>query len=617
MRGGVVVVAVVVVAACLMTVREARAQSAALPAEPQLALLDSDAALYLTFTPDAEVALSVWARRTPGLQRLVDVAAARSLRRLGFDVTTTWAESGLASEVPVVAGLFAVDVEATEKAFHARADKLNDARALARAPRAWNRSRAVALVRDEKKLRTALAALAASGTELVLAGGPATGVASVFRADAKLGKGIAAALTRARVLAVARLSTPQGHDVLVFVRVLDRRWLVVDALWAFGGVPVDWKVDGAPLLRLVARNVGKEHVGTGVDVHTLPGTALGNAGAALMVQPERLIEVGKFIGWSKALQAASGVADASTARSVLDTAEREVAACEDFRPIATDGPLASFVVAATRTAAGVDVDAYWALRAPGVLDAAFATNDDGLVDLAAASGTKLIALLPLAGTEGLRKLPRPGALAQDRHAIDERARLCGAAGTAQVLLLGWPQYLTLFMDSDASTNELFPWLHNLAFAVKSYGARPGQTQMVMIASVERPVLHDDLDRVLKRGNATAGKRKLTVWKSKQPEEPWAVATPSADGKRTIYGLAWGGDPTLTWWWGQPSPASAGGAMPFVALLHTDLPWFAESVLTPELGLPGLAEPAKNLGGLNAVLTLEPQVLHLHASIGVR
>jgi len=598
--------------------RPARAQLAAQPAEPQLGLVDSDAAVYLTLVPDAAVALATWARRAPSLRPFVDSVAAASTRRFGFDATVTWADSGLATEVPVVASLFAVDSEATEAAFHVRAEKPNDARALARAPRVWARSRVVALVRDEKKLRAALAAFAQSGPELVLASGPAPGVAAVFRADARLGKGIAAALTRARVVAVARLSSPEGHDVLVFVRVQDRRWLVVDALWAFGGVPVDWKADGAPLLRLVARNVRKEHVGAGVDLHLLPSLALGSARAALLLQPERLLDMGKFIGWSKALQAARGIADASNARSVLDTAEREVAACEDFRPIATDGPLASFVVAASPGAdGGVDVDSYWGLRAPGVLDAAFATADDGLVDLAAASGAKLLALLPLAGTAGLRQLPRPGALRQDRHAIDERARLCGLAGATQVWLFGWPQYLSLFMDSDASTSELFPGLHNLAVAVKSYAAAANQTQMVVLASVEQPVLHDDLDRVLKRGSASAGKRKLTVWRSKNPEEPWAVATAAPDGKRTLYGLAWGADATLSWWWGQPSPASTGGTTPFVALVRTELPWLVESVLAPELGLGILVEPARNLGGLTAVLTLESGALHLHANVEVK
>jgi hypothetical protein len=174
------------------------------------------------------------------------------------------------------------------------------------------------------------------------------------------------------------------------------------------------------------------------------------------------------------------------------------------------------------------------------------------------------------------------------------------------------------MDSDASMNELFPGLHNLAVAVKSYAAAPdGKTQMVVLASVEQPVLHDDLDRVLKRGSASAGKRKLTVWRSKKPEEPWVVATGSPDGKRTLYGLTWGGDATLAWWWGQPSPATTGGTTPFVALLRTELPWFVESVLAPELGLAAWVEPAKHLGVLKAVLTLEPTTLHLHASIEVK
>jgi hypothetical protein len=131
------------------------------------------------------------------------------------------------------------------------------------------------------------------------------------------------------------------------------------------------------------------------------------------------------------------------------------------------------------------------------------------------------------------------------------------------------------------------------------------------------MFHDYFDRVLKRGTASAGKRKLTVWKSGRASDPWAVASPSSDGKRTIYGLAWGGDKALSWWWGQPSPASAGGATPFVALVRTDLPWFAQNVAGPEFGVPGAGELASNLGAFKAVLTLEPQVLHLHAGIEVK
>jgi hypothetical protein len=309
------------------------------------------------------------------------------------------------------------------------------------------------------------------------------------------------------------------------------------------------------------------------------------------------------------------VADAATARSLVDTGEREVAACEDFRALAAEGTLAASALAFAPTAAGVDVDVYWPLRAPGVLDAAFATQDDGLVDLAAATGVKLLALVPLAGTAGLRKLPRPGALVHDRRAIEERARLCGGAASAQLFLVGWPQYLAVLLDSDAGTNEAFQGMRNLAYAVRSYG-ETAEPQMVMTASFDKPVLSDDLDRVLKRGSTQAGQRKLTTWKSDRPGEPWAVAAAGLAG-RTIYGLVWGGTPVVAWWWGQPSPPSPGGTTPFVALARTELPWLFEKLLERELAVPGLGELAQGLGGLKALLTLEPESLHLHATVGVR
>ncbi len=601
-----------------------RASAAALPVEPQLGLVDADAAVYLSIVPDAEAAFFTWARRVtgprvaPALRRWIDETAAAYVHRMGFDGTTSWAESGLQTNVPILVSLFAVDAEATEKAFRARAERPGDAKRQAKAPRVWNRSRLVALIADEAKLRKALATFAGSGPEMVLTSGPAAGLAAVFRADARQGKAIAAALKGAKVLAVARASTPWGHDVLVFVRVQDRRFLVVDALWAFGGVAVDWKKDGAPLLKLVTRKL-KQNGAQAIDVRAQPGSAFAGATVGIYVKPERLLDLGKFIGWSKVLAGAAGVPDAAQARSVLDTGEREVAACEDFRPIATEGPMTELVLAATPTPAGTGftVDVYWPLRTPGVLDAAFATSDDGLVDLAAASGVKLLALLPLAGTEGLRKLPLPAVLQQERRAIDERARLCGFAASANLLLLAWPQYLTRGLDGDASLMEVFRGLRNVALAVKRFGPRAGDTQAMLVGSVAQPMFHDYLDRVLKRSKATTGKRKLEVWKSGRPADPWAVAAPSADGKRTIYGLAWGGDAALSWWWGQPSPASPGGATPFVALARTELPWFAQHVLEPELGWTGAGELAANLGGLKAVLTLAPQLLWLHTTIEVK
>jgi hypothetical protein len=267
-------------------------------------------------------------------------------------------------------------------------------------------------------------------------------------------------------------------------------------------------------------------------------------------------------------------------------------------------------------AGGVDVDVFWPLRAPGVLDAAFATQEDGLVDLAAATGVKLLVYAPLAGTAGLRALPRPGVLAQDRHAIEERARLCGSVASAELFLVGWPQYLAALLDGDAGSSEAFRGVRNLAFALRGFGRSPAEQQMVMTASFDKAILHDDLDRALKRGSTQAGKRKLVTWKSDQPGDPWAVAAEGLAG-RVVYGLVWGGAPVLSWWWGQPSPAAAGGATPFVALARTELPWFFDRVLGTLVDQPDLGELAGNLGGLKALMTLEPDALHLHVNVTVK
>jgi hypothetical protein len=204
-------------------------------------------------------------------------------------------------------------------------------------------------------------------------------------------------------------------------------------------------------------------------------------------------------------------------------------------------------------------------------------------------------------------------LAQPRQAVDERARLCGVTAATSLALVGWPQYLALLLDSDAATSDLFRALRNVAVAGRD-GKAGGAIDVAVLASAERSVLHDDLDRVLKRSSASAGKRKLTVWKSGKPDEPWVVAGAAPLGQKVLYGLIWGGHATLDWLWGQPTPSATPGPAAAVAMVRVRLAWLARHVLEPVLGVTGLAALAGANGTAWARLGLEPQLLHLELHV---
>jgi hypothetical protein len=157
--------------------------------------------------------------------------------------------------------------------------------------------------------------------------------------------------------------------------------------------------------------------------------------------------------------------------------------------------------------------------------------------------------------------------------------------------------------AQSATAELWKAARNLVVAFRSFD-RPRGLDGVMLASVEGTPLHAMLDHLGKRGKARVGKRELDRWINPNPKEPWLVATPAIDVRHTIYGYVMGGESTLAWWWGQPSPAASGGPTPFVALVRADLPWIAGVI--EKLGdQDGLAELATGLGAARGLLTLVP------------
>jgi hypothetical protein len=585
------------------------AASPALAAETNATLsplLDEGAAVHLSVKPAAALAVFRWARTQRTLAAEADGLAGKLQGRLGFDVAAGLAPAGLADDAPVLLSIGAFEPAELAAAFRARADR--DPKAQARAPRVWIRSRLVASSSDEKRTQAAITQLAAGGSELVLVSGPAAGVAAVFLADVKQGKAIAAALRGQKVLAVARVA-----DGLLFVRVTGKK-LILDHLVLFGS-PVEWKRDGAAIAKLLARRPAKKPLAALEP--PLPWTARPVDPAFLLaVDPLRLLELGKAGGYTKVLAAGAGIADAAQARSVLDTGEKEVLACDDFRPLASEGPLASLVVSADFAKGGLELQARWALRAPGVLDAALATSDDAIVDLAAAKDARLLFYAPLAGTRGLRELPRPGVLAQGDAAVGERSRLCGWGADAVTTLFGWLHAAGAGLNEEGTQGALWKAARNLVIAIKSLDAQSGRIEGVVLASVEGTPLHAMLDGTGKRGKASAGKRKLDRWTPARPDKPAVVATPARDPRHTIYGYVFGGDATLAWWWSQPTPPAAGGPAPFVALLRADLPWLganAEKIF----GIPGVTELSAGLGAGRGLLTLVPGELRATLAIDVK
>jgi hypothetical protein len=501
---------------------------------------------------------------------------------------------------------------AVEKQYTAWAS--GDEKAKKKAARQYGRVRLVAAVADAAKLDAKLEAWEKAGGGVVVrvAGATPDAFGAALGGDAKVGKAALAALKKLKVVAILRV--PNGR-VTSFVRI-DGGWLSIEAFHPLAP-GFTWKDDGAAVLKLLGKKTPKG--GASAILTGKAGATLVDADAGAFIDPVRSLDAGKVMGWSKVLEAAAGAPEAQRA-SIVETGGKEVAACEDFRPVAMQGPMSQLAFAARAKPGALELTAVWALRTPGALDAAFATNDDGLVDIAGVSGARMLALVPLAGTDGLRNLARPGVLGKDLAAVHQATSVCGFGGDMVLHLFAWPQLLTMVLDGDPQTQGLFKNGRNLALAVKSLGQRPKDNQLIALVSVAGNPLDAWFETTFGRGRAqTVGQRKLTVWKGSAaagPGAPMGLSTPATDGKSTVYGIAWGSDATLSWWWGQPSPKTTGGPTAFVALVRGEIQWFLKT-MGPEFGLQGVEDMARNLGQLKLLLTLAPETLTATATIELK
>jgi hypothetical protein len=589
--------------------------------------VEPGAAFYAVVRPEAAAALIDWLSTKTGILGDFFASSFRDDAELGqagdlfTRVIIGGATSGLSPGVPVVLTVTAPPVAQAEKAFTAAVE--GDAKAKARAPRLFTRARAVAAVSDEAKLRAAVLGWAASAPEGFLvvptagdasAGAFLSGDAKLEQglADAKLGKAALAAFAKRKIIVVA---LPRDGSSISFFRI-DGGWFYADT---FEGLfaPVEWKTDGAALLKILAQKPGK---GAAAELASAAGKQLVDAELGVLVEPGRILDLGRVLGYSTVAWAAATIKEPAEVAKIVTAGSDEVVSCEGFRSLAKEGPLAQMSFTARRKGTTVEVTAFWALRTPGVLDAAMATSDDGLVDLAAASGIKLLALVPLAGTEAWRKLPRPGVLGKGLAEATESARKCGAAGSAVSVLFGWPQLAAMALESDELLGGLFKSARNAVLAIKDFGSRPRDMQMVMLTSVAGPGSLDGwFEERLGKGKAqTVGARKLTVWRTPKPDGPIGVGTTGVDGRSGVYGAVFGGDAVLSWWWGQASPKSTAGPTGFVALIRTDLPWLL-GVLASTAGMNArdLRPAFANLGALKGTVNLTSDTLTATATIEVK
>jgi hypothetical protein len=601
-------VAPLVVLALSFAASAARADT---PAEAAFAQLDGDAPVYGLLTPAAESAFWTWARKAQagdfkGMaeQRARDVQAL-----LGVDTTTGWEQIGLDGKAPVAFSYLAIDTTDAQLAYKALT---GPAKGVAKAPRVWSRTRFVATVADEVKLRTTLETFAQKqGKTYVVGSADPAVLATVLGQPAKRGKALVAAWKKQKdLLAIIDLGT-QRQAIYGFVR-LNGTTLTVDMLMLFGGITFDWKKDGKALVKLVARPI--KEGGALAQLQTPSGKALAQAEAGLLLTPAALLDLGRVHGWQKMIQVVEGAGEADKAR-MLDMGNKELLRCDEFRPLAAQGPMSAVALVAARsdTLKGVGLGAVWTLRDQALMARTLATSDEGLVDLAAAaSGPQFLAVLALKDTAGLRALPRPGILAKpvDLHtAVHE----CGFAGGLTMALFGPLHMAAMHLDAEPALAPLFQTITNAALAVRitQSGGKPSLQGLLLGAFSGQP-FHAKLDTLGKRGKKTVGKRELLMWRAKDGKRTF-VATPGASKNSTVYGAVVGGDGTLDWWWGQPTPPSAGGQSPFVFMARGDLVLAVAVMQALEGGEDPLATAEMMRSYLNARL---PGVTDFRATLKV-
>lgn len=521
------------------------------PAAITLAQIDADAPVVLLFRPRAEAEVWSWLARFEGAVKPFIGELMTSYREaLGVDPTQRWAAAGIDPETPVAVSVLAMDEAAAEKAYKATADAAPDRKKMAKGPRAWWRTRVVARVLDEAKVR-----------ETVARHGMAPDALATRYGAPKQAKAVAAWLKKQKIVAAGEL-----EESVWFARV-EGGFLLVDVLTPFHPGGHDWKRDAKEWAKLVARKAPKggatELLGRGA------GRRLADADLAVWIHPERWLDLGRTVGRSNILDALEGGGEPAAIRQQGET---EVARCEEFRPIATSGLFEDFVLTLRVKPNGLEASAVWSVRPGAPIAGALATVDDGLVDLSAADAPFMLVLY-LKGAAGLRALPRTPVLA-DVNRMTESTVECGFAAASLVTLFAWPELAALSLDQlaaqGAGWNAFMEKIRNGAIVMRTLALESWWTSSgVMVGSFDSAYLHDWFSEQLgKPSKRTVGQRSVDIWRP-QRGSAWGFA--SKRGGSTLYGIAFGAPESLDWFWGRPSPTPAPGAPSYAALVKMDLP----------------------------------------------
>jgi hypothetical protein len=585
-----------------------------------LGRIDADAAYVMVVRPRGIKVLLEWLGKFGGLaqmsiQDVLGELGSESSRLFGVDLAnpTTWSESGVDLDAPMGIGLLAIDAAAAEKAYKAlTADAKRDAKKMAKVARPWYRNRLVVSVADEAKLKKLLGHMS-SNSAIALVDGDAGRLAAAagFAADgkdvAKQGAAVAKALKKAKVIAFGRLD-----DLYVFIR-LEKGFMTLDALRAFSPetVPFDWKRDGGALLKLLDRKIAKG--GAAVALTGSAGAKLVDADLGVWGEAGRFLDAGKATGWDRSLSATTGITDEAQWKTLVQEGNKEVQRCEEFRPVAQTGPFTDFAFTFRAEPNALTTSVNWGLRKGYALAAALVAADDGLVDLAAATDAVAIGVLYLNGLAPIRALPRTGAFAKPWDELMEAQYLCGWAGTQASMLFGWPMLIAAGVDSEAANDPQFKSLadnvRNGAAAFRQVSMDPSGNVGVVLASFTST---PDLDWIKGLGGKSSevkvGQRTVTVYAPKSKWEPALLQT-ALGANQVAYGILFGGNAAVKWFWGKGSP-KASAAAGVIGVGRADLPKILDQLgKSQPVMAPVFTELAKRMGLLTAKLAIDGDLLN--------
>jgi hypothetical protein len=578
-----------------------------------LGQIDADAALVVVARARGAKAVLEWLQKFGGMpgmsidEFLKDVGT-ESARVFGVDLANpvTWTESGLDLDAPIGMGFVAIDTAAAQKAYKAlTAGAKRDAKTLAKVARPWYRNRIVIPLADVEKF-TKLLGHMTGNSSVALVDGDVARLAKAAGVDEKQGAAVAKALKKAKVTAFGHI-----EEAFLFVRV-EKGTAIVDALIPFADdmVPFDWKRDSGAMLKLLGRKIGKG--GASTALASPAGASLADADLGMWTEPGRLLDSGKATGWHRSLEATAGMDDAARWKELVAEGDKEVARCEDFRPIAQTGPFTDFAWTFKAEPKAFTTGATWGLRKAFALAAALVAADDGLVDLAAASDAVAIGALYLNGLAPIRALPRTGVFAKSMQDVGESLMLCGWAGNLTAFLFAWPQLMALEIEEESARD---PQFKSLADNVRNGAAAFRQISMDFNNSVGVALASfttsPDLSWIESVGGKSSvvkvGQREVTLFAPRSKWEP-AILKTTLDASKIAYGVVMGGNAAVKWFWGKGSP-TATAAAGVLGVGRADMAKIFEQLGKEQpMMAPIFTELAKRMGLLSAKLSIDGGLL---------